>query len=177
MIIDMIELTTLVKSNKDLSNSDKSDVLAESEDMVEYLTVGTCCNNKFFRISRSNMKHLVLIIIGIFIAAGCHRTDTESSTITNKDMIEIANQALTKIGASLDVMQVEIDTNNEKWVDALFYLKTRNPGLAKKYDILKGRDYQAIHYIPDLNKVLGMGEIFVFIDRKTHEVITICAGT
>ena len=118
--------------------------------------------------------------IGIFIFIcstmlnGCNEKPVNNNgKLSDDQIIEIANQALRKAGVSLDVLKVKFDVDNQDWQKQLDYLRKFEPDLAHEYDILKKYSYQSVHYIPDEDKVLDMGEFFVFIDKQTGKVIKV----
>jgi hypothetical protein len=56
----------------------------------------------------------------------------------------------------------------------LVLLKRDYPDDARRLEILEGRDYQAVLYTPKSPTAMG-GILWVFIDKKTGEVITLFA--
>lgn len=121
--------------------------------------------------------HLVIRKMGIFIFIcatmfnGCNRKHIPNNDmLTNDQIIEIANQALRKVGVSLHVLKVKFDVDNRDWQEQLAYLRKFEPDLAREYEILENYSYQSVHYIPD-EESLFMGEFFVFVDKRTGKVI------
>jgi hypothetical protein len=124
------------------------------------------------------VKIKIIIIVCIVLVAGCRKRNLESSDVLSKEeIIEIANKELVKEGTSLDVLKIEFDSGNKIWQEQLEYDRRENPDRADVCeDLLKNHSYQAVCYTPDMEKVVGMGRIFVFVDPQTGDVIAVCGG-
>jgi hypothetical protein len=92
--------------------------------------------------------------------------------LTREKIIDIANREVISRGLQLDDKEIYYDIDNVKWKDMLSYLRENSPDFAKRYEVLEGRYYQAIVYSPKDKHVIG-GVLWVFVDRKTGEVITV----
>ncbi len=92
-------------------------------------------------------------------------------TVSIEESIEIANKELFKQGFDIAQKKITADEKNTLWNK--YFLSDEkavkaNPHIFNK---LKGRNYWAIYYTPkEMGKILG-GEAWVFIDKKTGEII------
>ena len=119
------------------------------------------------------------VMLVLLIALGCNKKSSENDNdmLTREQIISRANELVISQGFSLDEMQeVYYDVNNKAWKDVLDELSKEEPDFARQYKIeLKNRSYQAVRYRPDITKIVS-GELWVFVDKKTGEVITFCGG-
>lgn len=89
----------------------------------------------------------------------------------NKDkIIEIANKKLEEKGYKLSEMKTLYEPSNKSWKEQFQYLKDIDSQILGRLEVLEGRDYQAVLYTPK-EQMLG-GIFWVFVDRKTGEIIT-----
>jgi hypothetical protein len=86
---------------------------------------------------------------------------------------EIAKKKALELHFNLKDSQIQLDKGNVKWDMTLKDLKKSDPEYAKQFDILGGRDYKTVEIYPKSQYTLG-GVLWVFIDVKTKEVITVC---
>ncbi len=123
------------------------------------------------------MKTKICILIIVLLFNGCKDNTGDKEMLTREQIIEIANQVVKDEGMSFDLFIVAFDTDNKRWEETYALLKQEMPDVAREYSMLKKYSYQSVHYIPDPNKKTGtLGQVFVFIDKHTGELITFCAG-
>ncbi len=114
----------------------------------------------------------IFFMLGFAIwICGCRQ-----SVLTEQQIIEIAINKAKPEKVNLDIREVYYDLGNKAWTRKLVEIKKNSPDYAKSrnyFEILDTYDYQAVLFAlkPDLN-VLG-GDLWVFVDKKTGEVITI----
>jgi hypothetical protein len=105
------------------------------------------------------------------LVCGC-----KESTLTKQQIIDIATKKAKAEEVTLDIRQVHYDVGNQAWGTKLTEIKQNSPDYAKSRDyfkILDSYDHQAVLFAlkPDAN-VLG-GDLWVFVDKTTGNVITI----
>ena len=110
---------------------------------------------------------MMVMISSVTSAVAAERTWTRS------EILAIADQEAKKIGYDVGQMGVSLDIYNSTWRD---YLKTseRSGAIQEIEGKLNDRHYWAVYYSP-LKEQLG-GDLFVFIDRNTREVLGILRG-
>ncbi len=128
------------------------------------------------------MKTKMVIFIFVILISGCKKDvsnnlEDSNSMLTKEQIINRANELIISLEFSLDAMkEVYYDVNNKEWKGVLAELNKEDPDFAQQYKIeLKNRIYQAVRYRPDITKTVS-GELWVFVDKKTGEVITYCGG-
>ena len=94
-------------------------------------------------------------------------------TWTRSEILAIADKEAQKIGYDIERMGVSLDIYNSIYRD---HLKTaeRSGAIPEIEGKLKDRHYWAVYYSP-LKEELG-GDLFVFIDRGTSEVLGALQG-
>jgi hypothetical protein len=130
------------------------------------------------------MKQFCCVYLGatfFLMLAGCSPRENlpkiEAHVVSEREAIQIANREAVRLGYDVKKMSIEIDQNNSAWRSALASVDVlkMKPDLAKR---LQHRDYWAIHYAP--NQKLGPpvfgGELFVFVDKQTGDVIAHLMG-
>lgn len=124
----------------------------------------------------------MVIFIFVILISGCKKDvsnnlEDSNSMLTKEQIINRANELIISLEFSLDAMkEVYYDVNNKEWKGVLAELNKEDPDFAQQYKIeLKNRIYQAVRYRPDITKTVS-GELWVFVDKKTGEVITYCGG-
>jgi hypothetical protein len=121
---------------------------------------------------KTNKAKLIILVAAFLIwTQGCGQ-----STLTKKQIINIATKEAKAENITLDIREVYYDLGNSTWARKLVEIKKNSPDYAKSrnyFKILDGYNYQAVLFAlkPDLN-VLG-GDFWVFVDKKTGQVITI----
>jgi len=80
-------------------------------------------------------------------------------SLSKEQIIEIAKSKAEELGFNLKEMTVFYDEDNQK---------------LEEYPLLSGRDYQAVYFTPK-ELMLG-GDLWIFIDKNTGEVITYVMG-
>lgn len=93
--------------------------------------------------------------------------------ISKKEVMEIANKEVARLKYNIEEMKIETDEENShwKWYISKTKLIEKNQELETK---LKNRNFWAIYYEPKKNQ-LG-GDLFIFIDKNTGEVIGLLMG-
>ena len=94
----------------------------------------------------------------------------------NKEIIvEIANKTAKELGYNLSDMTISLDRDNSAWNKHIskgpFFEDEFGREIKKKLD---NKKYWAVHYNPKRAQ-LG-GDLFVFVDKETKEVITVIRG-
>lgn len=125
------------------------------------------------------MKARYFFIIFILLISGCKKqvgnvSEDDANMLTKQEIIDIANKKAISEGLPLDSSKVHYDVDNKKWKQMLVLLKRDYPDDARRLEILEGRDYQVVLYTPKSPTAMG-GILWVFIDKKTGEVITLFA--
>jgi len=97
-----------------------------------------------------------------------------ASQISEKDAIKIAKKEVNELGYNSFFMRIKISFHTTPWNDCLpkermsnFYLEKRN--------LLKNRNYWAVYFGPIAIAHKG-GDVCIFIDANTGEVITVVGG-
>ncbi len=122
---------------------------------------------------KTNKAKLIILVAAFLIwTQGC-----EQSTLTKQQIIEIATRQAKAEGVGLDIREVCYDLGNKAWARKLAGIKKNSPDYAKSrnyFKILDDHDYQAVFFAlkPDLLSYKG-GDLWVFVDKKTGQVITI----
>ena len=121
-------------------------------------------------------KLLMLIAISLIIVISVSFVFLNVVRRKNKETriyYEIARNKASELHFNLKDSGILFDRDNIKWAATLKDLKISNPEYAKRFDVLEGRNYKTIKLYPKSQYVLG-GVLWVFIDSKTKEVITVC---
>ena len=117
------------------------------------------------------------ILFPAFCACGCkeeaNSNVSNNNTLTKKQIMEIANKEAASRGFKLNFWtKVLYDINNEQWKECYVFFKEQlESNETDPYTILEKTDYQAVHYYPRI--VSPGGGLWVFVDRKTGEIITV----
>ena len=125
-----------------------------------------------------NIKTLIVITYFLCISfsyIGCSKKkdfdakDTE--ILTKEKILKIANKEAKTFDFTLDESEVLYDVDRAEWRENLKFMAESDPNWPREYDLLNGRDYVIVLYRPKKTTVLG-GVLWLFIDKKTGEVIT-----
>ena len=120
-------------------------------------------------LSKNVIYIIVICAISLF---GCRQDNKKKNRLlTQEEIIQIANKERISEGISIEESNVYYDIENKKWKSRLSSLKNTSPEYAKRFSVLDGRDYQAVHY--SLKKIAPGGVLWVFVDKSTSEVIAI----
>ena len=127
------------------------------------------------RIADFGLRNIRLKVIAIFslvMVVGAHIFAAER-TWTRSEILAIADQEAKKIGYDAEQMGVSLDIYNSTWKD---HVKTseRSGAIQEIEGKLSDRRYWAVYYSP-LKEQFG-GDLFVFIDRNTREVLGTLRG-
>ena len=93
---------------------------------------------------------------------------------TRSDILAIADAEAKRLGYDIDRMGISFDVYNSRWNE----MATNSAPDAAPADLLKrlgGRRYFAVYYSLMKEPMKG-GDLFVFIDRSTSEVISTLQG-
>jgi len=133
----------------------------------------------------------VIVIISIFIlgissSAYAQKQQTEVS-LSQEETISIAIKKAKELGYNPGEMNIIFDEGNKKLKDHLSRVgvsvydeKTKEwkseSGTTpeKEYPLLAGRNYQAVYFSPKMS--MKGGDLWVFVDNDTGEVITFIGG-
>ena len=119
---------------------------------------------------RSRCMGLVLLILPVVLSIlACSHEASPGSILSHQQIVEIANQQAVSEGFNPAEMDVLCESGNRTWRRVLRLSRT-DPGKAKHFSVLDGRNYQAVRYSP--KQVMLGGVLWVFVDRHTGEVIT-----
>ena len=94
--------------------------------------------------------------------------------ITNDQAMEIANKEAMRLGHDTKLMDIEVTLNNVHW-NKFFPKGSTSEYVRERQNKLKGKEYWAIWYHPSQTIGGGMakgGDVCIFIDSKTGEVLT-----
>lgn len=129
------------------------------------------------------MKKISFTVICMFIImsafalllTACASSENEGANmdIAKEKALQISNREAEKLGYNLSEMTVNVDDKNSLWEE---YIKS---GPILEYDdalknTLKNKEYWAIYYRP--KRLQKGGDLFVFIDKYTGEVLTSIRG-
>ena len=98
-------------------------------------------------------------------------SDRNALKWTRSQILEMADREVRRLGVDVERMSVSFDYENRPWVlrANVGDVPWINPELAPLREKLKARPYLAVMYGP-IQEQIG-GEVVVFIDRETGEVI------
>ena len=114
---------------------------------------------------------MVLGIVLVLGQAGAHAEDT---LWTRSTILAVADEEATRLGYDIEHMSVSFNTYNSKWRDYLASAQNFVP-VPKVQEKLKDREYWAVYYAPPKRGMRG-GNLWVFLDRETGEIITVGRG-
>jgi hypothetical protein len=89
-------------------------------------------------------------------------------------MKQVADQEAVKLGYDINNMGVELDVANSQWKK----YSAMQRGLPENISKISGKDFIAVYYfpIPSPDKVMLGGDLWVFLNRGSGEVITVLRG-
>lgn len=109
------------------------------------------------------------VLLGLaFIHLGCDMGVKSKTLSEEQKVIETARKFLNSLGIQLKDKLAVYDYDHKEWEMEYRYL--RSVDSLEGLDVLKGREYHAVYYVPKNSLTLG-GIYWVFIDKKTNEVI------
>ena len=116
--------------------------------------------------SKLTRSAISISIVMMLLSAGF--VSATERTWTRSEILAIADKEAQEIGYDIERMGVSLDIYNSTWRD---HLKTseRSDAISEIEGKLKDRHYWAVYYSP-LKEQLG-GDVFVFIDRDTGEIL------
>jgi hypothetical protein len=119
---------------------------------------------------------IIILVCIVLVSGGCKKhSGSSDNMLTEEQIIAIADEVVSSEGPPISAMKAEFDVDNKKWEKTLSALIRDDPDFARRYDILNNRSYQSVRYVPDTNQIFA-GEFYVFVDKKTGEVIAYCGG-
>ena len=131
--------------------------------------------------NRIKLKALISAFIMLsMLMVGCtdkKEVDSENSngTLTKQNIMDIANKAAMSCELYIDGMKAYYDVGNKKWEKSLSEALEEDPDEAIPIkEHLENRCYQAVLYEP--NQAMFDGTFWIFIDKKTGEVILFAVG-
>ncbi|MCZ6623713.1 MAG: hypothetical protein O7B35_05705 [Deltaproteobacteria bacterium] len=115
---------------------------------------------------------LIFLLASIFTTFSLH-ADPSEMTWTRSRILSISDQEASRLKYDVDTMSVSFNIHNSQWNR---YLKSLEGigGLPDVEDKLKGRDFWAVYYGP-LKRQFG-GDLWVFVDRDSTDIITVIRG-
>jgi hypothetical protein len=127
-------------------------------------------------VTIENKKQVLRVLILImllgalccyFVTMGCRRHEPSDAT---KKILGVSNAKIRELGYDLRNMTTEYDTDNKQWKK---YTESLSDGdMDSTMALLHERDFQGVYYAPKGKSTLG-GDVWVFVDRDTNEVITV----
>lgn len=128
------------------------------------------------------MKVRIFLIVFVVLIGGCkvHTesvSDEDTNTLTEKQILEIANEFATSSDFYSEGMTPYYDVGNKRWDSIWTQFKKENPAdpsIEVHENILVGRCYQAVLYKHDVPMIDG--SFWVFVDKKTGEIIFLSWG-
>jgi hypothetical protein len=129
-----------------------------------------------------NIKRQIVILSLVIFVAGCGHLKGEprNMLISKKKAVEISTGEANRLGYNTSLMNVTIDNNNTLWTKYSSSLNL-STGVSLLNEIsevknrLKNRTFWAVHFGPKNIEQQG-GDLWVFIDRNTGEVILYLKG-
>ena len=114
----------------------------------------------------------VLLFFAVGFGAGTVRS--EERTWTRSEILAIADKEAQTSGYDIERMGISLDIYNSTWRE---HLRTseRSGAIGEIEGKLKDRQYWAVYYSPLKERQLG-GDIFVFVDRNTGEILGTLRG-
>lgn len=120
---------------------------------------------------------IFLILVFAICLLGCkQKPKNQPLTEEQIKIIEIATKKAKSDGIDLKYREVYYDVGNEAWTRKLDEIKKNSPDYAIRrnyFKILDAYDYQAVLLALKTDQLVLGGDIWVFVDKKTGEVITI----
>lgn len=117
---------------------------------------------------------IIMSIVALLLTACALRErEVTRMDIAKEKVLQISNREAEKLGYNLSELTVNIDDKNSLWEE---YIKS---GPILEYDqalknTLENKEYWAIYYRP--KRLQKGGDLFVFIDKHTGEVLTSAKG-
>ena len=115
---------------------------------------------------------LILLHAMIFTTFSLH-ADPTTLNWTRSKILSISDQEASRLKYNVDMMSLSFDFHNSKWNDYLKALEGIG-GLPDVEDKLRGRDFWAVYYGP--MKIQFGGDLWVFVDRDSADIITVIRG-
>lgn len=95
--------------------------------------------------------------------------------LSKEDYIIVANEVAKSQKISLEEWDIVFDDQNKFWLNTLNQIEKEDQEFAKIHkQLLKGKKYQVVYYVP--RGMIMAGMLFVFIDKQTGEVIDFIGG-
>ena len=118
----------------------------------------------------------ILLIVFLFsMASSCIVLDKKARNmkISNEEAIRIANKEVQRLKYDIDKLKIISDEKNTFWYKYISSgpILESNPDIKNKLD---NRDFWAIYY-GSREMRLG-GDVFIFIDKNTGEIILVIQG-
>ncbi len=113
-------------------------------------------------------------LVGIMLGHALAAAQADNTAWTRSAILAVADKEAKRLGYEIDKMSVSFDTYNSGWRDYLASARNFVP-LPEVQEALKDREYWAVYYAPLKRGMLG-GDLWVFKDRATAEIITVVRG-
>jgi len=113
------------------------------------------------------VKTAFLIGSLIVLVQGC-----EKKMLTKEQIINVANREFLRQGFELKEYEVNYDIDNVKSSSRIASIRETSADFAERFNVLVGCDYQAVEYKRRGKNIVG-GVFWVFVNRKTGEVLTV----
>ena len=115
----------------------------------------------------------LLVLLSVLMGCSVATVFAAERTWTRSEILAIADKEAQKLGYDIERMGVSLDIDNSTWRDDL-KTSEQSGAIPQIEGKLKDRHYWAVYYSP-LEEQLG-GDVFVFIDRDTGEILGIVRG-
>lgn len=128
------------------------------------------------------MRSKFFVIVSIFCVSGFFFTAAKiygnDTSITKDNATSIASKKAIELGYDIKSMNLEVSLNNTPWNKCLPQY-SGEPALDKMREKLANKEYWFVYYSPKTQgkdeKIFG-GDLCIFIDSKTGEIITHIRG-
>ncbi|OGX04196.1 MAG: hypothetical protein A3G87_01385 [Omnitrophica bacterium RIFCSPLOWO2_12_FULL_50_11] len=102
----------------------------------------------------------------LLLVTGCH------NSLSQEEIVDAARAVAAKEGFDLHGKSVLYDRDNEEWKETQKILRQVGSSMGGQLSQLVDRDYQVVYFSPENIANTRGGGFWVFIDKKTGEVIT-----
>jgi len=128
-------------------------------------------HSPFLKGNYMKALHSGLVIMMLFVILGCEaeRERFAVKRLSKQRAITIANKVVKSLGYDLGRMKASADEDNSDWKSYLSSSDITRREYSNLIGKLTGREYWAVYYMPETARFGG--DLFVFIDKRTGEVI------
>lgn len=119
---------------------------------------------------------VVFLSILLVLITNCPKQKETTMNLSLKEIKTIAIDGAKSRGYDLSEMDISIDKDNRFWKTSIMKKNLESsPELAKK---IKGKEYIVVYLKrrSKPNEIIAGGELYVFVEGKTGEILLILAG-